>query len=428
MSKLVSTLQEETMHAEPASAEGFRDSTGRIYQGWKTTMASMAGAAVGPSCILVFCFGSFIVPLQNEFGWRVDQISFGATIISLMMIVTALGGGALVDRVGCRRLIVWSMPLFAAGVAAMSRLPADIGMFYAALIAVAILGLGVWPVTYTKATASWFDRRLGLSIAMTYTGLGIGAALMPALLAHVIPTYGWRNAFIILGLLALLPWPIALLYLRERRVGKRAADSGQGHRSVTGMSFREAARTTEFKLLIVTFAILGAASATVITQQVRVLVDAGISMPSAMAMQSVLGIALIVGRLGTGWLLDRISASRIMVVLCLAGTVSLAFYAAGSPFNTALLSAALFGALIGAELDVLGFLIPRYFGFRAYGAIWGSVFSAFQLFSGIAIALSGLARTQLGSYTIPFTVLAALLLFAAVLFGRLGPYRYASQT
>ncbi|MES2258226.1 MAG: MFS transporter [Pseudomonadota bacterium] len=402
---------------------------GKVYPGWLTAFASLIGMTLGPSCVLVFCFGTFVVPLEREFGWGIGAISLGATLITVMIVLTSLTAGYLIDRVGARKLVLCSMPLFGAAVAGLALLDADIRYFYAGLALAALAGVGVWPISYNKLTANWFDRRLGTSLGLANAGIGIGAALLPAMLGWLIPAYGWRAGYLVLGVLAVvIPWPLCYFMLRERAA---APVSGTARMQVApiapaaGMSFAEVRRTPEFWLALGGFLVLGAASSGVVVHQVRILIDTGITPQKAAAMQSVLGIALIAGRIGTGWLLDRMAVSRVMVVLCLLAAMSLGLLAAGAPFGTAPLCALLIGFIIGAEFDVLGYMIPRYFGRRAFGRVYGAVFAVFQVAAAVTIGMLGALRASQGSYGPGLTGVAILMLAGALLFSRLGPYRFA---
>src|ERR1700687_5503272 len=81
-------------------SERLFDGAGTLSPGWKTTLASMVGMTLGPSVTLVFCFGVFIRPLQEEFKWGIPAISFGASIIAIMIILTSMLAGYLTDRYG----------------------------------------------------------------------------------------------------------------------------------------------------------------------------------------------------------------------------------------------------------------------------------------------------------------------------------------
>ena len=420
-----SSVSQSTNPTSPqrgAATETMRDASGALYPGWSTSIASMIGLTVGPSCILVFCFGSFVVPLQKEFNWGIGAISFGATIISIMIVITAILSGFLADRIGGRKLVLVSLPLFAAGVASLYFLTPSITVFYVALIVISLLGVGVWPGPYNKLTAGWFDRRLGFSLGVANTGIGLGAILLPAVLGYVIPAYGWRQGYLVLGLLALIAWPFAFAMLKER--GHSTASRTRALPALqVDMSFPEARRTREFWLALGGFFALGAASSGVVVHLVRILVDTGMTPPQAAGMQAVLGAALLVGRLGTGWLLDHIRASALMAVLCLLGAIALVGLAMGAPGGSAWLCAAAVGLVVGAEFDVLSFLIPRYFGRRSFGVLYGVIFAVFQIGAAVSIGLLGALRGQSGTYGPGLTAVAVLLVVSSALFLAFGTYR-----
>lgn len=405
--------------------EGLRGADGRLYPGWTTAGAAMVGLALGPSAILVFAYSSFVPALERAFGWSIAALSFGATLVMVMTVVGTVLGGALSDRLGARRLVLVSMPLFAAGLAGLAWLGPDIRGFYASLVLIGLAAVGVWPVTYNQLTSQWFDRRLGLSLGLANAGLALGAAALPALAAWLIATQGWRSAYAVLGALAfLLPWPLAWFGLKQRPAATRPAPGRPDGRGA-GLDFAAVRRTREFWLALVGFTMLGAASSSVVVHQMRILTDAGLSAPAATAMQSVIGVAMLVGRVCTGWLLDRLRAALIMGVLCAAAAAALLLLAAGAPMGTAALCAIVIGFLIGAEFDVLGYLIPRYFGRSAFGIVYGIVFGAFQVSAGLTIGLLGWSRTVSGSFTTGLSVVAGLLLLGGGCFALFGPYRFA---
>ena len=414
----------------PAPVETFRNEQGRIHDGWKTTFASTIGMMFGPSSVIIFCFGVFVPQLERAFGWGIGAISFGATLASLSIIAASLLSGYLVDRFSVRTLALVSMPLFGATVAAGSLMNDNIYWFYFGIVFATLIGVGVGPIIYNKATAVWFDRRLGFSLGLTNMGIGLGAAFLPALVGYVVANYGWRNAYVAVGVLAvIIPWPIVFAFLKHRAVPVVAGASKNTAAASPnlGLTFAETRRTREFWLTAGAFAILGiASSGAFVIHMVRILVDTGMAPASAAGLMSVLGIALIVGRVGTGWLLDRISLQTIMIVLCVIAAGAVALLAAGAPFGTAALCAAVGGLLMGAEFDVLGFLIARYFGKLSFGSIYGAIFAIFQLASAIGVGVLGWWRSTQGSYSAGLYVIAALLLVSAVLFAMLGQYRFAA--
>lgn len=415
------------MNGDTQGREGFRDPSGGIYKGWTTTLGSTVGLALGPSVLLVFCFGTFITPLHNEFGWSIASISLGAMMISVMIMLTSIVQGRLVDRLGGRTMVLIFAPLFGLGFAMLYFLPDRLWMFYAMCLLLPWLGLGVWPISYLKLTGAWFGRRLGLALGIANAGIGIGAAVLPPLAVHLIATYGWRSAYLVLGLLAMvIAWPTARWLLKDRKDAEASQAPG-APRLLEGMGFADARRTRSFWIIAIGFALLGAASMAIIVHQSRVLIDLGMTPQRAGALQASMGIALIFGRVCTGWLLDRFHARSIMLVLCLGGAVALSVLASGAPMNSAIACAVVIGFLVGAEFDVLSYVIPRYFGIRAFGTIYGAVFAVFQLFAAIGVATVGNSRSALGTYSTALWVLAAVLFLAACCFMLLKEYRYTHQ-
>jgi MFS family permease len=413
---------------DQTDSEALFGSNGRIYTGWLTTLASMTGLTFGATTILVFCFATFAPHLEKEFRWGIKAISFGATIITVTIIISSLLSGVLIDRFGARKLVLWSTPVFGLAVAAMSLVSSDIRFFYAGLALAGLAGIGVWPNAYNKATANWFDRRLGFSLGLANAGIGIGAAILPPLAAAIIAAYGWRNAYIALGAIAvLIPWTMSFFMLKEK-APVAGATRGIDALVASGLSFAESSKKREFALIMLGFFTLGAASSAFVVHQVRILMDTGLTQPQAIVMQTVLGIALIFGRVCTGWLLDRFKATTLMLLFCLAATGAMLLLSVGAPYGTAPLCAAIMGFVIGAEFDVLGYLIPRYFGRKSFGAIYGSIYAVFQVAAAISVALMGISRADFGSYTTGLYVVAALLVVGAACFAGIGAYRFAPQS
>ncbi|MFM0210704.1 MFS transporter [Paraburkholderia sediminicola] len=413
-----------------AVKESLRNTSGSVYAGWLTVMASIIGLALGPSTLLVFCFGTFVTPLSHAFGWSVASISVGATILTIMSTVTSVLQGQLVDRFGGRRLALISIPAMSLGVAALSLLPASLAMFYAACVIIPLAAVGTWPISYLQITASWFKQRLGLAMGLANTGIGIGAACLPPLATYLISHAGWRSTYAWLGAGAfVLTWPVAIRFLREnRRAQVSAGEKGYRpeRRELSRTAFLPACRTRAFGLLLLAFLLLGPASATAIVHQSRVLLDLGMSAARVGWVQGLMGGALIIGRLATGWLLDRVSPSVVMTACCLAASAAFALLALGAPYGTAYASAVVIGFVVGAEFDVLSVVVARYFGTAAFGTIYGTIFAAFQVSSAVSMTLVGMARVHSGSYAPALWVVTATTMACALCFVMLHHARFPS--
>lgn len=414
---------------EPSRAgdqEAFLDSGGRLNHGWRAVLTTMLGLGFGPSVILLMCFGVFAPALHRVFGWSAGAIGLGATIISLAVMVLSPVQGWLVDRFGSRRLVLICLPLFGLGVTAMAAQRGDIAMFYLACGLLPILALGLWPLSYLQLCSTWFDRRFGLALGLANAGVGLGAAAAPLLIGALFALAGWRAAYLGLGLVILVViWPLAALFLHANPIvrGKGPADGSQA----LGLTLPQVVRQASFWMLLVAFVGLGVISGGLLVHQVNILMAHGMTQPAAIGLQSVLGLASIAGRVTAGWLLDRVRVSRLMPVLLVVAAGACLLYASDLSGPILVLGAATVGFVIGAEFDVLAYALRRYFGLATFGLAFGLIFSGFQLGGAFGAAFVGLSLERLGGYGPSLLVMTGLCALSALIFFRLGPYRYATR-
>ncbi|MFM0210715.1 MFS transporter [Paraburkholderia sediminicola] len=421
--------------AEAAPREHLIDADGRVYAGWRSTFGATAALSVGASTSTIMCFGVFVPYLHRAFGWGIGAIALAATLLSISIMVISPIQGALVDRFGARRIIMISIPLFGLGYAAMSQLSGDINQFYLMWVLVPLLGFGVWPSSYIKVVTGWFDQRLGLAIGVANIGIGIGSVVLPAMIGAVANAYGWRMAYVAVGVLSVvIAWPCAYCFVFERNRPARVQGDSPGEPApaqrsgaMVGVSVREAWADASFWKILISFLLLGAGSTTLLVNQVAILVDNGMPVPSAVVMQSVIGVSTLCARLFVGWLLDRVAVKRVMPILSLSGAAAMLLYASGATGMTAALCAVLIGIMTGAEFNVLGYALRRYFGPRVLGTLFGTAFAVFQLGGAIATGLVGYARGHTGSYQTSLYFLAAVTALTAVLMCTLGRYRFLDR-
>jgi MFS family permease len=396
---------------------------GRINRGWLTVFAGTIGLAFGPSTLTILSFGVFVRPLQQEFGWTLGQTALAATIISYMIMIAAPVQGVLTDRFGGRAVVIASIPAFTVAYGLLYFLPNNLYVFYGFWILIPLCAVGVWPLSYLRSTATWFDRRLGLSLGITNSGIGIGSVVIPPLAGFLVANYGWRDTYVVLAALALvITWPLAIALLRDNETARPA---NAATRVVMGSTFVEAARTRTFAIVGLVFLVMGALSSGLVVLQVPMLIEAGISPKVSAGLASVVGVSMIIGRIGTGYLLDYFHASRVLMWFILASSFAAIAFAVGITINTAPFAAALIGLIIGAEFDALSYIVPRYYGYRCFGKIYGTIYAIFQLGAGLGIAAIGFSRDFVGSFRPSMWVLAALTVMAGLLFSRVGPYRFA---
>lgn len=383
------------------------------YRGWATVLASMLALTVGPSTI-VMNFGLFIGPIRADFDWTITAVALASTILSYTIVVASPLQGYLVDRFGARRVILWCVPAFALSVFALSRLPPIPTIYYATWILVPLLGVGLFPLAFMKVVGTWFSTRLGLALGITNAGIGLGGFLIPLVVTPIIVAAGWRSAYMWHAAVVLfLAYPLIWLFVREKGTDRSPGTTAPVY---SGMLLGEAAKTRTFLVLAFAFLLLGLINTALIVQQVPILQDAGVSLQRAVLVQSTYGFCSLLGRLVTGYLLDKFRASRVMLLFVLGASLACTIYALGATGNVVFLSAILIGLAFGAEFDVLAYMIRTQFGLKSFGKIYGVIFAVFQFGAGLGAAALPFSRDTFGSFSPGLWIFAGIALVCALSF------------
>lgn len=387
-------------------------------------VACILGTACGILSITFYTQGLFAGPVTEEFGWTRGQFFLGFTVMQVMGLITAPAAGTIVDRIGPRVVGIVGLIGHAGMYVVLSGNPGSVPYYYLSMAGLAVFAAGTLPITWTTVINGWFRKNRGLAIGLTMAGTGIAAFFAPPYVQYLIDSFGWRMAYVGIGLTALaLSLPVVLLTFRLPGEDHRPADHTGSVRAVWGVTRRAAMRSYRFwalgaALFLITLSVIG-----IIPNFVPFLLDTGMTAQDAAETAAVMGLAVITGRLVAGFMVDRIWAPAvaalffsmpIMAVLMLANlTVTPA---------VALAAAVTLGLAAGAELDLLAFLTSRYFGVTHYGAVFGSIYAFFTVASGLAPLLYARTFDALGTYQPILTAAAALLVVAISLLLSLGKY------
>lgn len=379
---------------------------------------------VGQGPITIFTFGVFLKPVTEDLGINRGTFSSAIGILTVAAAVVTPLVGRLIDRFGVRVALLPLILLFAFATMALSLLQPSLLVLYLLFGVQGVLSACQTPMAYVKTISAWFDRTRGLALGVAQTGVGLGVALVPQLAAALIAGHGWRTAYVGLGgailVLALLP---VALFLREPptlREGDGASASSLGQ----GVLLADAWRSTAFWQLNACFFLAVTAINGTLAHAVALLTDRGVSPGAATGAMSLAGIAVIVGRLVAGFCLDRMHGRYIAIASFCCPMIGIALLAMATQPALLLAGTALCGLGVGAEVDLMAYFIGRYFGMRAYGAIYGLFFAAFTIGTGLGPLVMGIAFDRGHSYGPALAVFEAALFTASGLALRLGAYRY----
>lgn len=390
---------------------------------WKLVLAATVGMSF--HSVMSHGLGLFMEPLQAEFGWSRSQISLGLTIAAMLSLPLSPVVGAMVDRWGSRRLALPGVVLSGTAIACFATLSGSVAQWLGLWLAYALVAMLLKTTIWSAAVSSTFSTSRGLALAFALSGTAIAQVVVPPLAQFLIANYGWRTAYAALG----IGWgglTFVLLFLfffdaRDRQRLQRPGTTSEVSR--TGLGFGEAFRTPTLIRIAAATLISCLLNIAILVHQVPILVENGIDRANAAYLASLAGVAGIVGKIVTGWLLDRIDGGWV-------GGLSLSLPAVGFllilyPAGTSaavVLAMILIGYAAGTSLQICAYLTTRYAGMRNFGKIFGVMASLIAVGGGLGPTIAAAVHDAFGNYApllliaIPASVVSGLLIVG------LGPY------
>lgn len=400
---------------------------GGLRNRWWIVVASILGLIVGTGSINVFAFGVFLKPVSEELGLSRGTLSAAVFLSSILTAACSPILGTLIDRWGIRMVMLPSIALFALVTAAFSMLNPDPLVLFVLYGVSGFVGAGQTPIAYSKAVAAWFDKQRGLALGIAMAGVGLGVLIVPQLAGLLIRHFGWRMAYVGLGVavfvLAFLP---VAAVVREPGERDRAAAPPASYRP-RGLTIAEALGTWRFWALTIAFFFGVVAINGTLTHVVAMLTDRGMSAEVATAIFSASGIAILIGRILSGFCLDRFHGPYVAVVFLVCPMAGIGLLGSGASGIVPVVGTVLCGLGIGAEVDLMAFFVSRYFGLRGFAQIYGLMFGIFAVGTGLGPYAMGAGFDALHSYGAIFIGFEVVLVIACVLLLRLGPYQFPPE-
>jgi MFS family permease len=412
-----------------APAPGTNAGSNEFRQGWPVVLAAMLGIGLGLSPVPFYTLGILAPELARAFGWGFGQIFAGITITTVAVILASPVVGVLVDRFGVRRVTLASVAMFGLAFMGLALSNGSLVLYYANWALVAALGAGTLPITWTRAVNNRFDRRRGLALGLALMGTGLFGYLVKPFTAHIITAYGWRAAILAIGALPLLiALPVAALAFHDAEApgqtpqARRAAALAR-QEAATGLAARRVFASWRFWVIALAFLPVAFAVGGPIPNMENILKLAHFARPQIVALTSLIGLSVVVGRALGGWLIDRFWAPGVALVLLGIPALACRFLAHGPlSYGASALCIGCIGFAAGVEYDLMAFLVARYFGMKSYGLVYGALYSFFALGAGIAPLVFGVLFDRTHSYTLSLDLAGGAMLGGALLLLCLGRY------
>lgn len=383
----------------------------RVFYGWWVVLAAFLNLffAVG---LVFYGLPVFYASLVDSLHFTRSQVAQGL-FLGFVIIAPVVGFmGALIDRIGARRVLRLGIILVALPLILMGWMTHLWEYYFLCIVEVAGYILA-GPISNQVLVSNWFRVKRGRAMGYAYLGLGIGGVVAPRLAAHLVGRMGWRHAFVCIGaIIAVVLLPIAQWLTRSAPAemglvadGAEPSLASQGTSQASSFSLGAAARTANFWLILVGSTLTIGAIGTVIQQFVLFLRDSGYTTFQASAFLSRLLFAGLAGRVVVGYLVDRYTKKNVMALfyLILALAIPLLFLARQP---AALWSFALvFGFAMGADYLLIPLVTAECFGLAALGKLLSLIIMADSLGQFLGPVLAGKIFEATHSYNLAWAII-----------------------
>ena len=422
----------------PSKSSGGREKEG-VFYGWWIVLAGSVSQAY-TSGTFWQGFGAFFDPIIEQFGW-----SRALTAGAMSLQRTESGAispfvGWFIDKFGPRNVMLFGTFLTALGFILLSRIQ-ELWQFYAAFLVLTLgLSFGTFLIV-TTAVANWFVENRSKALSFTMAGSGLGGILVPVVI-WIIATTDWRTGLVIVGIGCLVVGiPVSFVMksrpedygmlpdgapLPEGDDGQaQSSDAAPRRSALSGevtMTTMQALKSRVFWQLAIAMGVSGMVMSASIHQIPAI---SSFGMSREIAGIAILGVSMfsVAGRLGSGYLGDRLDKRHVIAVALLFQFVGTIVFAFSSEIWHLVIFVILWGFGFGASIPVRFALIADLFGRRHYGSIMGTLMTTSAVFGVVAPVLVGWLADIRENYREPFVLMAFSVLIAIPMILTLGRER-----
>jgi sugar phosphate permease len=408
----------------------------KVFYGW-SVVASLATIMFLSAGLGFYSLGVFIVPFEEEFGWSRGQVSLGIAMATIVSGVMGPFVGMAVERFGARTVL-------AAGATGMGICFASLGLTWSLVYLYAMFGLmavwraGLMLVPVSQIVANWFQRRRGLAMGITTTGIGFGGLVMAPLCKILISSAGWRFTFFVMGMaIVAVALPLILLVIRQHpadrgllpdgvsaEAGPAGSDPGsrpQPDAQAERWSISEAILTRAFIMTTAAIGLGFASVGAVLLHTSPFMEDRGLAPEVAGLVLGLVAGMGVLGKVSSGYLADRLPPHRVLAGVFLMEAVGLTVLISTDSTVGVAAFVLIFGLSMGAVVALQPMVVLHYFGLSSVATIVGAMMAFASVFMAAGPVFAGFMHDLLGNYSLAYLVFISVDCIASLLVLLTGP-------
>jgi len=349
-----------------------------------------------------YCFGVFMEPVREDFGWTKAQVTWIITVYWIFSGLSSPVLGRFIDIHGAKKIMLFAAILNGACLLALGSVQ-TLWQFYLAYGFKAIAHAGIGMVAIGSIVSKWFIKMRGRATGIATTGIGFGGLFLAPFAGFLIPRAGWRTVYVILGvLLWAVVIPVIALIIRsspeekgllpdgEESAGSKPEKAFQGDESTceqtapapSGLTLGQALWTPTYWLVASCFIFVPAGVFGTLAHQTSYIESIGVSREAAsLALGFTAGMGAL-GKLFFGFLAEKIKVRHAAMICFGAQAVGVLILMATRSAGMVWLFVIVFGFSMGGLASLQPLIIIYFFGTSSIGAILGSISMVFAVGAG----------------------------------------------
>lgn len=374
------------------------------YAGWRIV------AALFLVEMSIFGFGMYgqgvyVAELRRLNNWPTGLIATGTTLSLVLGSLLSVFVSDLLGWIGPRRLVFAGIAALAAGLALLAS-ATSVAHLYAGFVVLALAWVGLGTVTAAAIVGSWFDRKRGLAISLTFMGATCsGIVLVPGLVL-LVESFGFRDALWIAAVTSVIVLvPIVAAVVRFPLSAERSLQTAS--QTSAPLSRWKLLRHLGFWSITGPFALALLVQVAFIVHQIAILTPV-IGFQRAGGAVSLTTAMALAGRIGLGLFVDRIDPRRAAAVSILSQAAALVVIGQSSDSEALFLACAVFGFSIGNLITLPALIVQREFAPGAFSAVLGLSTGVGGVVNACGPAAMGVLRDMTGGYATPLLVGVAI--------------------
>ena len=391
-----------------------------MFYGWRVVGGGFLSQAfvIG---FFTYAVSLLTQPVQESFDVGVEMVMYSLTCGTFLGLFAMPAVGILLDKMSVRKLFAVGIVLFAAGLWLLAQSTTIIQYIVVFGITMALANAMAGSMISSAVVSRWFTEHRGRALGVAATGTSVGGVLIPALITHWLPDYGWRGALENLAIvLAVVVLPLVFSAIRSwpSDMGAQAVQDGEFGETVSAaaqLGVKDIVGNASFWWLATALGLLFSTYTSVLSNLTPYASQLGHREEAASGLIMVVAISGLLGKLIFGMAADRLGQKMALWSAQLLVATGFAVLATEPSYALIMLACVSMGLAAGGMLPVWGAFIADMFGLQSYGRAFGLMAPIITLFVMLGFPLTGRLYDATGSFSSSLWLYCGLMVVAALL-------------